>query len=156
MMNDITVINSTKYNIEHIIENMTNIILAELELNNISISINIVTDDEIKSINKEYRFKDKVTDVITFSYEDVDNFNDLFAVRELGDVFIAIDYVNNNCKLIGNTMSREVSFVLAHGILHTLGYSHDTLEDEKVMFELQEKLIREVIKEGSELNEIFN
>ncbi len=156
MMNDITLNNSTQYKIDDILMDITFDLLASLNLDNVSLSVNIVTNEEIIEINNNYRNKNSVTDVITFSYEDSDNFNELFAQRELGDIFIAIDYVYENSKKIGNTMAREMSFVLAHGILHTLGYDHDSTESESVMFNLQETLINNVVEKGSVFNEIFS
>ncbi len=155
-MNDIVINNETEYEIINICEEMTFEILNYLQLDNCSLSINLVSDEEIVKINKEYRQKDTPTDVITFSYEDDENFNALFEVRELGDIFIAVDYVFANSKKYGHSMAREFSFVLAHGILHTLGYDHNTKQEETKMFSKQEEIISNIIGKGSELNEIFN
>lgn len=155
-MNDISLNNSTKYAIESICIEIVNEILTIQEIDNASLSINLVTDEEIREINLEYRNIDRPTDVITFSYEEDESFNDLFDERELGDIFIAVDYVFSNSKKYSHSMAREMSFVLAHGVLHALGYDHITKEDEKIMFEKQEELIQNIIIKGSELDEIFN
>lgn len=155
-MNEIIINNETKYNIENICLNIVNELLSKLSINNVSLSINLVSDEYIQELNRDYRNKDNVTDVITFAYEDETNFNELFDTRELGDIFIALDYVYNNSLKYSHTMAREMSFVLAHGLLHTLGYDHLTLEEEEVMFKKQEELITTVIEKGSELDEIFN
>ncbi len=155
-MNDLVINNNTDYNIVEITSLLVETILNKLELDNVSMSVNIISNEEMLEINQQYRNKASVTDVITFSYEDEDNFNEFFEVRELGDIFIAIDYVYTNSKKIGHSMSREYCFVLAHGILHTLGYNHLNEEEEAEMFSLQETLINEIILKGSELDEIFS
>ncbi|MFV0424050.1 MAG: rRNA maturation RNase YbeY [Bacilli bacterium] len=155
-MNEIIVNNSTKYNIDNICIEIVENILEDLSINNASLSINLVTDKKMNDINMQYRNIDKPTDVITFSYEDIINFNELFKIRELGDIFIAVEYVYQNSIKYQHSMAREMSFVLAHGILHTLGYDHQTKKQEEIMFKKQEELIANVILKGSELDEIFN
>ncbi len=155
-MNDIVINNSTNYSIDNICNSLIDGVLDSLDIKNASLSLNLVTNEEIRQLNAEYRNKDNVTDVITFSYEDEANFNELFEVRELGDIFIAVDVVVSNSKKYQHKVSREMAFVVAHGVLHTLGYDHNTDEEEKIMFSLQEKLIQSIIVKGSELDEIFN
>lgn len=155
-MIDLVINNNSEYEIDSIIENLTLAALEKLELNNVSLSVNLVSNEEIKTINSDYRNKDSVTDVITFSYEDEDNFNELFEIRELGDMFIALDYVYDNSIKYGHPMARECAFVIAHGLLHMLGYDHNTKEEETAMFTLQEEVIKNIIEKGSELNAIFS
>lgn len=155
-MNDIVINNSTNYGIDSICENIVLDVLKILEIDHASLSLSLVSDEEIHDINKTHRGIDKATDVITFSYEDVDNFNQLFEVRELGDIFIAVEYVFSNSKKYNHSMAREMTFVIVHGLLHTLGYTHDSAIEEKVMFDKQEEIIKKVIVKGSELDEIFN
>ncbi len=155
-MIDLVVNNNCSYEITAIVESLTIQVLNNLELDNVSLSLNLVSDEAIQELNKTYRSKDSVTDVITFSYEDESNFNELFEVRELGDIFIAVDYVYRNSIKLGHSMAREMAFVIVHGILHTLGYDHQTEEEENVMFSLQEQLIANITCKGSELNAIFS
>ncbi len=155
-MLDINVNNQTSYKIDDIVSDMTEYSLKKLGLDNVSLSVNLVSNEEILEINKEYRKKNSVTDVITFAYEDDNNFNQLLPVRELGDIFIAVDKVYENSLEIGHSMQRELSFVVAHGILHTLGYNHENESEAKEMFDLQEEIIIEIIGKGSELDAIFS
>ncbi|MFV0499136.1 MAG: rRNA maturation RNase YbeY [Bacilli bacterium] len=155
-MNDFVINNNSCYDIDMYIIEIIDTILKELIIDNVTFSINIISDLEISKINNDYRDKECVTDVITFVYEEIDDFNHLFDTRELGDIFIAIDHVINNSKKYGHSIKREISFVVAHGILHLLGYDHMTKEEEEVMFSLQEKLINSIKFKGSDINEIFN
>ncbi len=155
-MIDLVVNNSTEYEITDVIRELTVDVVEQLNLDNVSLSINLVSDEEIQIINKDYRGKDSVTDVITFSFEDEGNFNELFEIRELGDIFIAVNYVYQNSIKYDHSMSREFSFVIVHGILHTLGYDHKTKREEKVMFSIQEELITKIKGKGSKLDAIFS
>ncbi len=155
-MNDVVINNNCKYNLDKIVETLTFSALESLQLDNISISINLVTNSEITKLNKDYRNKNSVTDVITFSYEDDCHFNNLFKVRELGDIFIAVDYVYENSLKLKHSFAREMSFVIVHGILHTLGYDHNTVEEQETMFTIQEEIISNIVEKGCELNAIFS
>lgn len=155
-MNSITINSNFDERIDELTLNLMEKLLKKLELSNVSLSINLVSDEEIKNINNEYRNKDAVTDVITFPYEEVDNFNLFLEERELGDIFIALDYVYQNSVKYQHSMAREFCFVLAHGLLHLLGYDHMNEHDEEIMFKLQEELIEEIFVDGGIINEIFS
>ena len=81
-----------------------------LNENQTSITIKIVSNDEIKFLNKEFRKKNKVTDVLSFSDEIAS-----------GDIAIADSYILNK----NNTINSQSFFMLvSHGLLHLFGYSH--------------------------------
>ncbi len=103
-------------------------------------TIIFVTDKEIHKINKEYRKVDRITDVISFAFEDSDNirYNNL---RMLGDIYICIPQMKRQAEEYGHSEKRELSFLAVHGLLHLLGYDHMTKEDEEVMFGLQELIL---------------
>ncbi len=153
-MQDIQINNNTIYEINDICLAMCEDILEQLNLENVSMSINFVTSDEIEKINCEYRGVCAPTDVISFPVEGVDR--SLFDEIELGDLFISLDKVYENSCEIGNTMLREFGFVLAHGILHLNGYTHENDEESDEMFSLQEELIKSAMKKGGAINEIFS
>ena len=103
-------------------------------------SIIFVEDDEIHKINKTYRNVDKITDVISFAFEDNQDlmYND---IRVLGDIYICIPQMIRQAQEYGHSQKRELSFLAVHGLLHLLGYDHMTEDDEKVMFSLQEMIL---------------
>ena len=103
-------------------------------------SIIFVEDDEIHQINKDYRKIDRITDVISFAFEDYEDieYND---IRMLGDIYICIPQMKRQAEEYGHSEKRELSFLAVHGLLHLLGYDHMEPEDEKVMFSLQELIL---------------
>ena len=113
-----------------------------LKLNNVVFNIIIINNEEIHKINKEYRGIDRPTDVISFALEDDDTFVSLDQ-RVLGDIYISIDKAKEQALEYGHALLRELCFLSIHGILHLLGYDHMKPDEEKVMFELQERILSE-------------
>lgn len=114
--------------------------LNYLKLEDVIFNIIIIDNDEIHKINKEYRGIDRPTDVISFALEDDDTFISLDK-RILGDIYISIDKAKKQSVEYGHSLLRELCFLAIHGLLHLLGYDHMTEEDEKVMFNLQERIL---------------
>lgn len=114
--------------------------LKHEKVNNAVFSIIFVDEEEIQKINKEYRNIDKITDVISFAFEDSTNilYND---IRVLGDIYICIPRMISQAKDYGHSEKRELSFLVVHGLLHLLGYDHQTKEEEQIMFAKQEMIL---------------
>ena len=110
------------------------------KVENAIFSIIFVDEKEIQKINKEYREIDKITDVISFAFEDNANvlYND---IRILGDIYVCIPRMIDQAKEYGHSEKRELSFLVVHGLLHLLGYDHQTKEDEEIMFNKQELVL---------------
>ncbi|CCZ89123.1 probable rRNA maturation factor [Coprobacillus sp. CAG:605] len=106
-------------------------------------TIIFVTPEEIHELNKQYRGVDRVTDVISFALEDAHDVS-LTDVRVLGDIYICIDRMKEQALEYGHSETRELSFLTVHGLLHLLGYDHQTKEDEEVMFGLQRKILSDL------------
>ncbi len=115
--------------------------LKKLKLKEVIFDIIIVDNSKIKEINKEYRNIDNYTDVISFALEDYCDIKT--EVRMLGDIYISIDKAKEQAVSYGHSLLRELAFLSIHGLLHLLGYDHMEEEDEKEMFELQERLLEE-------------
>ena len=115
-------------------------VVGELKLEKCEFNIIIIDNEKIHEINKEYRGIDRETDVISFALED--NMDIEYTdFRLLGDIYISIDRCYQQALEYGHSREREICFLATHGILHLLGYDHMTPEDEKVMFDLQNKLL---------------
>ncbi len=143
-MNTFEIINETDEVIEEL-EEVKNVVLFALNYQKISnalFNIIIVDEEKIRELNKNYRNKDSVTDVISFALED-DNTFIKTDVRVLGDIYICIKRAREQAKEYGHSLLRELSFLSIHGLLHLLGYDHMTKEEEKVMFDLQEVILSE-------------
>ena len=103
-------------------------------------TIIFVTKEEIHELNKQYRGVDRVTDVISFALEDAHDVS-LSDIRVLGDIYICIDRMKEQAIEYNHSETRELSFLTVHGLLHLLGYDHQTKEEEEVMFNLQRKIL---------------
>ena len=128
--------NETKKNIreyERVIRDVFKTINSKKEFNVI-----FVDENEIKRINKEFRKIDKVTDVISFALIDD---NEIVQTNELGDVFICVEKALSQAEEYGHSARREFAFLAVHGYLHLCGYDHQTKEEEKVMFDLQDEIL---------------
>ena len=112
-------------------------------LNNTTFNLIIVDDSYIHDLNKTYRGIDRETDVITFALEDEDTVVMPVQERILGDIYISIDKARSQAKEYGHSLLRELSFLAVHGFYHLLGYDHDTLDKEKIMFAKQEEVLEE-------------
>lgn len=125
----------------------------ELKLeDNFEVSITIVDNNRIHEINKEYRSIDRPTDVISFAIEDNDDEFEIFfdelddaivLPRLLGDIFISLDKAEEQAEEFDHSIEREIGFLTVHGFLHLNGYDHQTEEEEKEMFALQDIILEE-------------
>ena len=117
-------------------------VLKHEKVKNANFSIVFVDEEKIQNINKNYRGIDKVTDVISFAFEDNDKlvYNN---IRFLGEIYICIPRMKEQAIEYGHSEVRELAFLCVHGLLHLLGYDHMTKEDEEIMFAIQKKVLDE-------------
>lgn len=123
--------------------NVAEAVFNELDMSNNEYEISLlITDDEtIRQYNKEYRNKDMATDVLSFPMEDE---------IVLGDIAVSFDTAKRQAEEAEINIDREVAFLFIHGLLHLLGYDHETSEeDEAKMFVLQEKILKKLIDYGT-------
>ena len=105
-------------------------------------SIVFIDDEKMHELNKTYRGIDRTTDVLSFAFED--NNKLCYNIRQLGEIFISIPRMQQQAKEYGHSESRELSFLVVHGLLHLLGYDHTKGEkEEKEMFSKQELVLDE-------------
>ncbi|MCD4704544.1 rRNA maturation RNase YbeY [bacterium] len=104
------------------------------------ISVVIVDDQTIKKINKKYRNKNKVTDVLSFADCDVRDFNKFKNEDYLGEIFINFADVQRNYS----DLKEGVLKLLIHAYLHLRGYLHNTEDEYKTMIQESEKLIKKI------------
>ena len=91
------------------------------------------SDDYLLKMNQEHLKHDYFTDIITFDYCEKDLIS--------GDLFISIDRTNENAKTFGKTQMDELNRVIAHGLLHLLGFKDKTTEDIAEMRSMEEKAL---------------
>lgn len=116
------------------------------------ISLTFVDNEEIHRLNKEFRQIDRPTDVLSFPMidfhtpadydmleeDDVDGFNPETGELMLGDIVISVERAKEQAEDFGHDLKREIAFLIAHSMLHLLGYDHMVPEEAAVMEAKQE------------------
>ena len=115
----------------------------------------LTTDEEIHAMNREHRGIDRATDVLSFPMLDLKTPGDLSGVENmpdafdpesgelmLGDIVISKDKVIAQAEEYGHSVKREFAFLIAHSMLHLLGYDH-MHEDERLLMEQRQREIME-------------
>jgi probable rRNA maturation factor len=121
------------------------VMLETLDLGSSELSILLTNDEGIRRLNLAHRAKDRPTDVLSFPQNEfrrplVPRRGHNLAV--LGDVILSIDTAARQARGRRRPLEDEIRFLLAHGILHLLGYDHATPEEKKVMTARTRELVR--------------
>lgn len=106
-----------------------------------SIDVVMVGDSKMRSLNREFRGEDRTTDVLSFSLEDDDDLPDPY----LGEIYISIPQAKRQAKKAGHDLDRELLFLMSHGLLHLLGYTHETMEKFDSMIERQNQYMKQLL-----------
>lgn len=144
-INIVNIYNDHNYDIKNfniLSEKILNAVAIKLK-QKITWCIAVIFNDEQTSIelNKMYRHKDYVPDVLSFGNNDDDFPNINIVSLDLGDVYICYSKAVAQAQEYGHSLIRELSFLFIHGLLHTLGYDHQNSVEEKVMFDLQDEIL---------------
>lgn len=113
-------------------------ILDELGYSDFDLGIWFTTSKTVREYNKNFRNKDKATDILSFPYHPDLKAGQRIKVKEeddknIGDILIAPDFVESLLPLYQTTLQKRISVLLIHGICHLLGYTHyDEENDEKM------------------------
>jgi len=106
------------------------------------ISLTLVDDPVIHQLNKQYRDVDQPTDVLSFAFEEGGALASPVSVLPmLGEIIISAERAKEQAQTYGHSFRREMAFLMAHGMLHLLGYDHQTEEERKVMEGLQRQIL---------------
>lgn len=118
------------------------------------VSLVLTTDEDIRSTNAQFRKIDRVTDVLSFPMIDFETPGDFSFLEEredaldpdsgelvLGDIMIAIPRMREQANTYGHSEIREYAFLIAHSMLHLMGYDHMTEEEAAIMEEKQEAIL---------------
>lgn len=120
----------------------------------IEISLTFVGENRMRKLNKFWRGKNKVTDVLSFGFDEIDFKNGVKKrpifilpdnVKRLGEVIINPDKAKNQAKKFGHSFEKEIIHLLTHGILHLFSYDHERPEDAFKMEELEEKALKKIL-----------
>ena len=112
---------------------------------NVSISLMLSNSKNIKRLNKNFRNKNKSTDILSFPFDKKNKYNQSY----LGDIIISYDYMDKPKSKNLKIFKEKVAKTFIHGFLHLLGYDHIKNNDYKKMVKEEEKLFKSVISKIS-------
>ena len=120
--------------------------LVEPELNrsDYSITVHLVSDEAIRALNHEHRGKDVHTDVLSFPLHDPNGMRFVLPPGEpvnIGDVVVSYPRARAQSADFGHSLERELAYLVAHGVLHVLGYDHEEEADRKRMRRREEEAL---------------
>jgi probable rRNA maturation factor len=115
--------------------------LRSLEREGDELSILLTDDAFITTLNATHRGKDGPTDVLSFAQEEGEGKPSAEEPALLGDVVISLDTAERQARARRHSLVDEVTFLLAHGILHLIGYDHQTDEEEAAMNVMTARLV---------------
>ncbi len=113
-------------------------ILEDFDCANRSVSLLICDNDFISKLNHTYRQKDYATDVLSFAFDDDEEF--ILEESSLGDIIISSEKALSQSKEFEVSYEEEFARLGIHGLLHLLGYDHELGDDEhREMFQIQDE-----------------
>ncbi len=119
-------------------------VLATLNAHNVEdyeVSVLLTDDSRITELNLEYRGIDAPTDVLAFAMREGED-SEMMSLTMLGDVVISLETAERQAKNENHSLVKEVTFLTVHGVLHLLGYDHQTEKEATVMFEKQADILQ--------------
>ena len=138
-----------------IIERLVDVAFTHLGIDKgtVDFELEFVTKDEIKDLNKEFRNKEEVTDVLSFPNLELKrgeiitpkthplDVNPETGRVNIGSIAVCMDIAKDQAKEYGHSDEREIAFLTLHGLLHLLGHTHDEVHEREVMESLQEEIL---------------
>ena len=124
----------------------------------VEVNVLLTNNEEIHEANKDFRNIDRPTDVLSFPMVDYDFPADFSLVNEspegylnpetdellLGDIMVSVDKVYSQAEEYGHGIKREFAFLIAHSMLHLLGYDHMG-DEERVVMEAKQEAVLEAL-----------
>jgi len=119
------------------------------------VTLTFVDNEEIRTLNRDYRGIDAATDVLSFAMQDdgVEELDIIFEVESesesiplfgmLGDIIISAERALEQSEEYGHSLEREIGFLFVHGFLHLIGYDHQDESSEQVMMAKQEAVLQQ-------------
>ena len=135
----LSIINHNNFKVDKPLSDRLNhafeLICVEEGLSNCSVNIKIVDNNEIENLNKKFRNKDRPTNVLSFSNEDISR----RITNNLGDIAISYEYVKRESKEQDKKFDDHIVHMFIHGIYHILGFDHkddpmaDKMENKEII-----------------------
>ncbi len=109
------------------------------------VSVAFVDDSALRKLNRDYRGLDAPTDVLSFPQDDEHGFpRPARQPRLLGDIVISLERAEKQALQLGHSLEREVLYLAVHGFLHLLGYDHESPQEQGLMREREEAVLKEL------------
>jgi len=112
-----------------------------IDPDSIYLDLHFATEKEMRELNHEYRGKDQPTDVLSFPLGEIDPAT---GKKHLGDIIICEAIAEKQSFEYGHSIKREIAFLYVHGMLHLLGYNHESEGDEAIMDKIQDEILNKV------------
>lgn len=130
-----------------IIETAKTALLIEGAKCDVDLSVVITDNENIREINNEQRKIDRATDVLSFPGYEKDEWEELKKGEELvyiGDIVISKEKVEEQAIEYGHSFDREFCYLVAHGMLHLMGYDHMVESDKAIMRGKEEEVMKKL------------
>ena len=122
-------------------------VLDYLKIDNWEISVLLCDGEMIKHLNKSYRNKNEVTDVLSFPQGDSEIASGGEGPVPAGDIVIAVDRIEEQAMEYGVSFTEELYRMSIHGVLHLAGHHHESSSESEPMLKLQEKILSRLMGE---------
>ena len=109
------------------------------------LSVVFVHDEGMRSLNRAYRSKDRSTNVLAFSQ--CQTYPGEPQTQMLGDIVVSLPTAAREAQELSQSLEARVVFLLAHGLLHLLGYDHEGSESQRLCMERREQEILSYLRE---------
>lgn len=124
-------------------------LLDALNYSDYDLGILLTSTKKIHELNREYRHKDKPTDILSFTYHSKLKAGQRITIRteddkNLGDIIICPEYVHDDLARWDQNFETRMKVLLVHGMCHLLGYDHIKDEEYKVMKHKEEQLLKKI------------
>lgn len=129
--------------LEELLEKAARAVLESEKTPSAEVSLHLTDDAGIRALNRTYRHIDAPTDVLSFGLGPEDG-DAPGGVVLLGDVIVSLERAREQAHEYGHSFEREVAFLVVHGVLHLLGYDHETDAERAEMRAREEAVLAEL------------
>jgi len=131
-----------KKTVQKILNSALAAIPLQNKVENLEVAVVLANDDFVQGLNKEFRGKDKPTNVLSFPSSLTSDHRPL--TSELGDIILAIETIEREAKEQNKTFHDHTAHLLVHGFLHLLGYDHIDEKDAEKMERKEIKILKSI------------
>ncbi len=123
--------------------------LRRFDVQNPGVAFLLADDECLCILNRDWRGLDRPTDVLSFAEREGEALVSPSSRQFLGDIAISLDTARRQSEEYGHSLEREIAFLAIHGLLHLLGYDHQSADEEREMFALQREILGALAASGA-------